>query len=360
MSRPYPLNGTLRDGLWIKPVQSKYTSEQVAKWLSIIDQDKFYDIGSVSSETFPVDLENLERLSLLHLLAFPFENTTMHYTAEHDMDVSTGGIYNRFINERNGSYCFGHNTLMLEMLRGLGYRAYLVAVRVNHGQAGKPLIHSSFTHLVILVQPSANDNRTYVVDVGYGSSCLMRPILLSADSDNFAAGLNGTERHRLTFSPREETSLSSSPDFSVDAGGQWNLDVGHKRLIGGTMQEIWRRQFSFTEAEIWEPDILSQSFVVSKRPLETNHFWNNVMCLKLYTVDEGNTRVERTKRPMYRIIIHGREVRKSFGAESEVLRTFETESDRIRALREILGLDVKDEDHIHINGRVPAFGALST
>jgi arylamine N-acetyltransferase len=73
--------------------------------------------------------------------------------------------------------------------------------------AGAPFIYTSYTHMVILVEPSMDDNRTYLVDVGFGSSCLMRPLLLSADPDNFVYGLNETERHHLTYSPRDESSL---------------------------------------------------------------------------------------------------------------------------------------------------------
>jgi hypothetical protein len=153
---------------------------------------------------------------------------------------------------------------------------------------------------------------------------------------------------------------ASSQDFSVAAGGQWNLEVGHTKSENGTSKETWRRQFSFTEAEIWHQDILFSSFNVSKRPLSTNVFWNNVLCLKLLTVDEGNLHLEKSKRPTYRIIILGREVKKSFGAESEVIRILETEIDRVCALREIFGLDVKDEDAVHIIGRVPAYHAASS
>lgn len=43
-------------------------------------------------------------------------------TAEHAMDVTPEGLYDRFVNKKHGSYCFGQNSLMLEILRGLGFR----------------------------------------------------------------------------------------------------------------------------------------------------------------------------------------------------------------------------------------------
>jgi arylamine N-acetyltransferase len=87
------------------------------------------------------------------------------------------------------------------------HRAYAVGARMNLANAGDPINLSALVHLIILVQPSKKDNRTYVVDVGVGSSCLMRPLLLSTDPENFVYGMTKTERHRIVFEPREETSL---------------------------------------------------------------------------------------------------------------------------------------------------------
>lgn len=38
------------------------------------------------------------------------------------MDVSIEGLFDRLVKRRMGSYCFGQNGLLLEMLRGLGFR----------------------------------------------------------------------------------------------------------------------------------------------------------------------------------------------------------------------------------------------
>ncbi|KAF5354216.1 hypothetical protein D9756_006927 [Leucocoprinus leucothites] len=353
ISQPYPANGTLRDGVWIKRVPSRFTPNQLADYLSAIGYDPLYDTESISSGAFPINPETLERLVRLHLLTFPFENTSMHYTAEHDMEVTPELLLPRFVQDKNGSYCFGHNGVMLEVLRGLGFRAYAVGARVNQAPTGSPYAFGAYTHLILLVQPSSDDNQTYVIDVGIGSACLMRPLLLSTDPNNIVYGLTETERHRLAFEPNPNSSLSSSPDMSVNAGGQWNIEVGHRKSLDAP--EIWGRQFAFTESECWHPDIAFSSFVVSKRP-GPYMFWNHVTCVKVFTVDEGpeNERLEKSKRPMYRIILHGKEVKKSYGVESELLRIFGTELDRIQALREIFGIKLRDEDEVYIKGRAAA------
>lgn len=78
MIQHYPASGTLRDDQWIKPVPSRYTSAQVAQYLSAVGYDPLYDKEAISSGGFPVTPDSLERLMRLHLITFPFENTSMH------------------------------------------------------------------------------------------------------------------------------------------------------------------------------------------------------------------------------------------------------------------------------------------
>jgi len=353
-SHPYPASGTLRDGQWIKRVPSRYTPAQVVQYLSTIGYDPVYDEEAISSGGFPINPESLGRIMRLHVLTFPFENTSMHYAAEHDMDVTPEGIFSRFVSERKGgSYCFGQNGLFLEMLRGLGFRAYAAGGRVNESPTGTPLSYTPAVHLVILVQPSANDNQTYLVDVGFGLSCITRPLLLSTDPENINDGLSETERHRLTYAPRADSSLASSQDFAAASGDQWNLELWHKKP--NVSEETWYLQFSFTEAEFWLQDILFGSYGVATQPTPRSLFWNSILCLKMFTVDEGYLHLERSKRPIYRVVLFRNQVKKHTGAEVEVLRKLETELDRIRALREIFGIQLDDEDQVHMVGRAAAY-----
>lgn len=39
------------------------------------------------------------------------------------MDITPEGAFRRLVVERGGSYCFGHGTVFLQVLRGLGYRS---------------------------------------------------------------------------------------------------------------------------------------------------------------------------------------------------------------------------------------------
>ncbi|KAJ3558181.1 hypothetical protein NP233_g11555 [Leucocoprinus birnbaumii] len=343
----YPNNGTLRNGTWIRKLPSKFTSGQVSQYLSVIEYNPIYSAEDIAASAFPVNLETLERIMLLHHLTFPFENIQMHYTPEHDMQVIPRLLLPRFLEDKNGSYCFGHHGILLEVLRGLGFRPMIDNDEYSYG---------ANNHTLLLVQPFENSNKTYVVDVGIGSGCLMRPLLLSADPNNMVYGLTETERHRLSFEPNPDSSLDT-PDPSA---GQWVLEVGHRKSIDAP--ETWKRLFAFPETECWITDTLYASYVVSKATDFQTVFNETVICVKVYTVDEGegNLSLEKSERPLYRIILDGKQVKKSFGAKSEVMRTFESELDRIRALREIFGIKIRDEDEEYIKGREAALDVQST
>jgi hypothetical protein len=78
MGLPYPSSGTLDNGLWIKHVPSEYSPDQIAQYLSAIDYEPLYNAGAILSGHFPTNVNSLTRLMRLHMLAFPFENTSMH------------------------------------------------------------------------------------------------------------------------------------------------------------------------------------------------------------------------------------------------------------------------------------------
>lgn len=61
-------------------------------------------------------------MSLILTLALSCAEVQLKSTANHKMDVTPEGIFERFMKRQGGSYCFGQNGLLLQMLRGLGFR----------------------------------------------------------------------------------------------------------------------------------------------------------------------------------------------------------------------------------------------
>jgi hypothetical protein len=95
-------------------------------------------------------------------------------------------------------------------------RAYSGAARVNTTPDNliNPIL-TSLSHMVIFIQPYEDSNQTYLVDVGFGSTGLARPMLLSDAEDNIVMGTNPTEMHRLIRGPHPLSSTSMSVPFSA-------------------------------------------------------------------------------------------------------------------------------------------------
>ncbi|KAF9466852.1 hypothetical protein BDZ94DRAFT_1157039 [Collybia nuda] len=360
--KPQRNRGVLRDGLFIKSAPSYYSPSQASQWLDCIGFPQKFDVAS-----FPSTLENLAHLVRLHLVAFPFENTAMHYTPHHTMDVTHEGAFRRLVLEHKGSYCFGQNGVFLGMLRALGYRAYSGAARVNSTPESLQPSFTSLSHMVIFVQPIQDSNETYVVDVGFGSTGLARPILLSDANDNVVMGTWSTEKHRLTRSPHPSSSLEISEARSTDTNFLWNLEVLHCKEEN--IDTPWKLLFSFTEDEYYPVDYENASFVLTHKP--EGIFWTNVLCIRYVPLSEAGSIDAETKaqidldlaqRPaesskdfLFKYVMRGLEVKRSIGSSSVVIRTLTSEAERIRALREIFNLDIPDAAETHMEGRGAAF-----
>jgi hypothetical protein len=61
--------------------------------------------------------------------------------------------------------------------------------------------------MIIFVQPIADSNETYLVDVGFGGANLAQPILLSDAETNVVWGAVPPEGHRLTRGAHPLSSL---------------------------------------------------------------------------------------------------------------------------------------------------------
>ena len=85
-------------------------------------------------------------------------------------------------------------------------------------------VFASLSHMVIFVQPSEGSNQTYLVDVGFGSTGLVRPILLSDAGNNTVMGIDPTEMHRLTRGAHPLSSTSASMRQFNYPNKNWNFN----------------------------------------------------------------------------------------------------------------------------------------
>ncbi|KAF5364590.1 hypothetical protein D9758_005581 [Tetrapyrgos nigripes] len=357
-------DGKLRDGLWIRQTPSVYSSSQILRWLTRINYPKA-DLSEHVISTFDTSLENLCLLLRLTLVAFPFENTQMHYTSHRIMDISHEGLFQRLVAEGNGSYCFGLNTLFLQMIRGLGYRAYPGAGRINEQPPNTPPIFLPFVHMVVFVQPK-DGSETYLADACGGGSCITQPILL-ADGQT-VMGTSPTETHTLIRSARPESSLATSPG-GPNAAVEWYLIIRHKKPSGDSSERVC---YSFIEDEFFQADYDAAN--VSVYSSKHGFFADNLVCAKcIWLGDEEmetlagsenseeigsktltDVSISLTYRYMGRLTMDGKTVKRHIGPRSEVIKTMEKETDRIEVLRDIFGVDIPPEEIRFMKGRVPS------
>ncbi|KDR79380.1 hypothetical protein GALMADRAFT_1236714 [Galerina marginata CBS 339.88] len=351
--------GTLRNNEWIKNTASCYTAAQAMQWLACMN----VDLGQNLATDLPgTSLETLSLLMKHHLLTFPFENTSMHYSPQHAMDITTEGLFQRLVVDRKGgSYCFGLNGLFLGMLRALGYRAFSGASRVNEGDPPGPPNHRPLLHQVIFVQPVVDSTQTYLVDVGFGAGGLARPIRLSNEAGNVIPGIGPREKHRLTRTAIPHSSVETSKDSGVLSEVRWNLEVLHEKN-GVTDTTPWRMLYTFSEEEFYPKDFQCSSFFVSMMPDLQGLFWSNVICVKNFVLEDdhvvacGMSESITSREITYRMVMIGKEVKRSDDAgNTETIRSMNTELERIEALREIFGVNLHDDDALHITGRVAGF-----
>ncbi|KAG2004911.1 hypothetical protein CC2G_003418 [Coprinopsis cinerea AmutBmut pab1-1] len=343
--------GYLSNKLWIKKVESFYTPAQVAKYLERIDfKPRLSEVDLVDGRTFVPSPEALERVMRGHLLTFPWENTAMHYTEKHWMDVTPEGVYQRFVDEGKGSYCFGQDMLLLGILRGMGFRAYSGAARVNvnHQTPEKEPTYASLTHAVIFVQPKPDSNETFVVDVGFGTLNLARPIPLSDDPGAVVKGAFEGQLYRLTRAQMGNSSVEVPPDVTDATHRRWNLE--ETRSVDGTPQP-WKRLYTFTEEEFSLNDYLDGSFVVSQQP-GAGVFWNNLLCVRCF-VDEEDIDLDISQANWYRLVLVGSEVKRHDKNGTRVVKTITSEKERLEILGEMFGVDIPSEAVAYIKGRAP-------
>jgi hypothetical protein len=346
-------------------------------------------------------------LMIFHLNALPS-------TADHTLDVTAEGAYRRMVIERKGAYCFALSCFLLNMLRGLGYRyvhcaqltkhrvcfitdglylrsAYCVGAR-PHSALQSPDEEPHYrdvAHSLILVQPIVDSNETYLVDPGYGKYSPVRPMLLCDGAETWGAA--PPEKYRLIRAPHPDSSLGKFlrleatrvlihtlirfPESYGDKRDSphllhhletW-LDHGHPRGSG------WAVLYCFDEREVFMTDILAANFVASKRT-GYGSWWKTVYCVRYFALTDEDmqsigaggesittaTVDGKVDKSLWlgKIILSNDRVTRVAGNKIQVLGTLGNELERIRALRDIFGLNLDEGDVHHIEGRKGSLALL--
>ncbi|WP_433579074.1 arylamine N-acetyltransferase family protein [Nocardia brasiliensis] len=126
-------------------------------------------------------LRTLRELVRLHTTTIPFENLEIILGRPVLLDLES--LQEKLIRRRRGGYCYEHVTLFAAVLERLGYDIIAFNGRVTMGaeQGLRPATHA------LLRVTTADDDRVWLVDVGFGSGPL-EPYELSTQTGEFSAG----------------------------------------------------------------------------------------------------------------------------------------------------------------------------
>lgn len=116
-----------------------------------------------------LNLNFIQKLQERHLEEFIFSSINVLLKKELPLDDAL--LFKRVIEDKKGGYCFEHNKIFYEVLFALGFKVKSLLGRVLNNRD----IQVPRTHRVTLLEW---EEKTYLVDVGFGPTCPHLPVAL--------------------------------------------------------------------------------------------------------------------------------------------------------------------------------------
>lgn len=162
----------------------------------------------------------------------------------------------------------------------------------------------------------------YVLDVGFGSSGPTCPLPLEADKIFTNVG-------------QQEMMLrhGNIPDFTDADQKVWVY------LHRNGVDQPWLPTYAFSEMEFTPSDFTMMNYFMSTH--RTSWFTYLIVCVRM-VLEDGEIVGDVT--------LFGNEVKKRVNGKSEVLALCESEEERVKALREFLGVELDDAEKQGIDG----------
>lgn len=135
--------------------------------------DAYFEKLDYQGERAPT-LAVLRTLHSLHTQRFAFENLSPLLGLDVRLDIAS--LFDKFIRQQRGGYCFEQNLLFQYVLNALGFKSRGLAARVCYNlPAGMEALR---THMLLLLDI---DGASYIADTGFGGLTLTEPIRFVTD-----------------------------------------------------------------------------------------------------------------------------------------------------------------------------------
>lgn len=288
-------------------LRDNLTREQVERYFDRIElpaSKRHFDVSALSTEDA---LKYLGELQQHNLTGIPFENLSIHYSPHRQIALGAVDLYKKIIETPGrGGYCMENNSLLALLLRSIGFQCYIAGARVLEGDR-----YTAWTHAVILVTIA---DKRYEVDVGFGSNCPTRPLLL--DDSGIIVANDGPASIRLVYGDVKGT---TSP-------GQKLWRYQHRINDSSDFVDM----YAFTELEFLERDLEMMNYFTSTNPRTI--FTQKVVCMKFFRSQSGRDTLEGA------VILLNDGIKWRQSGEIIQSETFKSEDDRIEALQKHFGI----------------------
>lgn len=188
---------------------------------SYLDRINFSGAKDVSPDT-------LTRVHHAHFHAIPFENFDILLGRGINLDPKA--VFNKLVYKKRGGYCFELNSLFLQALLALGFKARALLARVH--VTGTP---SGRGHQLELI---SINGREWVADVGFGGNSPRKPIPLELD--------------RPSTTERQTVQLTDAGDYGI--------------MLQTLEEGEWKDLYSFTLGHVYPADIAYGNHYASTHP----------------------------------------------------------------------------------------------
>ncbi|KAK3070706.1 hypothetical protein LTR53_009988 [Teratosphaeriaceae sp. CCFEE 6253] len=301
---------------------SAYSPEQIDRFLALIQlPPRFHP-----SHDPPRDI----LLTTLHthcISTIPYENLSLHYSPRKRVFLDPADLYRKIVLDGRGcgGYCMEASLFFLHMLRGLGFDAYPVGVRIRLRADGVPAgPYVGWVHIVSIV--TLGDGGRWVVDVGFGGDGATRPLPLS---EGHVTRNLGTQDIRLIR------------DY-----------IPEQTQRGDEERKLWIYEYRNGPERDWN-SCYALHPGLGFMPADFD-----VMCGKTFTplvtlfLRRPNTDLPGDEE-IYgkRMLVNG-SIKENLGGRTVVLQECQSEDERVAALRKWFSITLTDEERVGIEGHV--------
>ncbi len=233
-------------------------------------------------------LATLSRIVAGHIQQIPFEN--LDILLGQNISIEPSAVEAKLVHAHRGGYCFEHNTLLLHVLRAMGFSTTPISarVRIQRERSFTP----ARTHLMLRVEI---EGQSWLVDVGVGVLSPTAPLKLELDTEQ--------------QTPHETRRLVSEGEWAGLAMRGPKAVLYHQALLG----DRWEDVCEFTLEEMPEIDREVANWFTCAHP--QSHFRSRLIVARSH----GEERVTLVNRELKRRAPNGTVVSSSIIASPEEL-----------------------------------------